>query len=365
MFQFYFNNVRLRSMEEKSNFISNIEGPKFNKPENTQNESHKFVVDKPTPSEFPEEYLKRMRWRFAKSLFPNDKLIKKHLNEADKKIALEHAFLSQIFSELKAMESNRIKQSEVKNRIVYQKLQRKIHSSFLIGSTHRRDDLNEMHNFFASTRRNRDFYPKAPNSINGDGDSYYDLGCGYMVLGVPSFLINTPEAKNYIHSRIDNKNIYIFGGGNSLDDLILGDEYKPKSIINIDPYLAKENIDKNSKNKHLYRSILISAADKKLVEIINRENLPKVDEIWATYSVPCYLESIEEIQNLINNIEKILAPNGNAHIYPISLLSKTDNEETFEMRKKTLLDSLDKLMDNNEFNVTVANQGIHIHRLNK
>lgn len=224
------------------------------------------------------------------------------------------------------------------------------------GSALQNDNKLEYYN---NTNQSRNFFDR-----NREVSSSYDnYPYSYMVFALPESFIKTKEGKEYLHNEIDNKTIFLFGGGDSIRDLLKSEEFKPKKVINFDPFIKEESIDKNPNG--IYESQMISASDKKIREMVDKNEIPKADEVWATYSVPFYLDSSEDIKELISNMSSVLNEGGNARISPISVQGKEQNGENFETRKQAFVDSIKSLLDNPDYNVTIFNDTLKIHKIKK
>lgn len=172
-----------------------------------------------------------------------------------------------------------------------------------------------------------------------------------------------------IKLRIENKNILLLGGGNSVLDILIHEDtfVSPKSVTNVDPYIHEELIQKNLKK--IYQSVTMKAEDVNLPEELEKQSIPKSDEIWATFSVPFYLEKVEEIENLFKNIDKLLAPGGTARIWTLQLGSLEDkkplfNPDSFEERKEAWLKSVKSLIDTGRYNLEILEgKSMHLQKL--
>jgi len=198
--------------------------------------------------------------------------------------------------------------------------------------------------FFSKTNQGRSFFP---SHYKKDGIYY----CGSL-FNVHS---NSPEAREYLKKKLDGKVIYLLGGGKSANDLLQDTQINPKQIVNIDPFISEEDIKRNTKGS--YKSISERADSKKLTEEVDNKKMELADEIWASYSVPFYNESAEEIDNLISNIKGLLKEGGNCRITPIS----TQNEQA----KQAMLYNLKQIVDSKEYNIHADKDTLIIHKLDK
>lgn len=160
---------------------------------------------------------------------------------------------------------------------------------------------------------------------------------------------NTPEAQERLRLELENKKILVLGGGNSLVDLCSSKIIKPKKIVDIDPFRVAESVEKGINEN--YESFGYGAEDAEL-----REKLSKFgtfDEIWALYSVPHYLRTKKDIQALFHNIEGLLAHDGTARIYPLTIntddlyeVLKNSGEQAFNTIAKERMDAIiDSIME--------------------
>lgn len=160
---------------------------------------------------------------------------------------------------------------------------------------------------------------------------------------------NIPEAQEKLKHELENKNILVLGGGNSLVDLCSSQTIKPKKIVDIDPFRVAESIEKGANGN--YQSFAYGAEDVDLAEKLSPFGV--FDEIWALYSVPHYLRTKEDIQNLFHNIEQLLAVGGTARIHPLTIniddlyeASKKSGGKVFKEAVKERVDAIiDSIMD--------------------
>lgn len=242
--------------------------------------------------------------------------------------------------------------SKEKNEITFSKLDKKITGS--VKNSASGDKYDKM-DYYANTNQTREFFH---HGRSRDAYSYSS-----MMFGLPDSFINTIEGKEYLHHKIDDKTIFLFGGGDSIKDLLKSEEFKPRRVINFDPFVKEESIDKNPNN--IYESQTISASDKKIREMVDSNKISRADEVWATYSVPFYLDKSEEIKELLINMASVLNEGGNARISPIDVQSREKDGESLETRKRALIDSIKNLLDSSDYNVSVFNNTLKIHKIKK
>jgi hypothetical protein len=239
------------------------------------------------------------------------------LNESNKKEKLNKKKNEEVLGSLKISSSSREYDREAKN-------------------------TTENINYFNNTNQERSFFP---TNFKKDNVSYADSLFQVSVI--------TEESKEYLKKKLNNKKICLLGGGKSVQDLSKSDFIKPKEIINIDPFVDEESIDRNINNN--YKSFNLRADDENLLEKLKDEKIEQFDEIWASFSVPFYNTKKEEIDNLFKNIDSLLAENGNCRIVPLS----TQNEECIlEIKNK-----LNEMNESKKYNFHLAGGTLIIHKL--
>ncbi len=87
------------------------------------------------------------------------------------------------------------------------------------------------------------------------------------------------------------------------------------------------------------------------------QNIDEFDEIWASFSVPYYNITTDEIDGLFDNIDRLLKEGGNCRITPLSVQNNECNDE--------LLKILTKLNNTSKFNFVVFGNTLLIHKLKK
>ena len=340
-------------------------------------EIHPRILNKPLQDESPEEYLFRIRKEYKEEKFPepesrstttfNDQLSRIKIRD-DSSLAKRKDILPRLFQNINWLKENEKRQSPSKDLAVMDNLQISIKNTKEGTYTGNSNDKDGVASFFNKTRKTRNFFSKKYYE-NSDERNMYELpqesSNGYVnpMFGIPEELVATLEAQEYLHSIIDNKNIYFFGGGSSALDLIENLEYKPKNIVNLDPYVKSETVDKNTSGAYI--SLPVSIASPDLNNQLAKEGLPQADQILSLFTAPYYLNSSKEILDLMKNINLLLAPGGEAHIYPVSVSGTENNDDNFLTRKNALLDGVRELMNSSELNISFANGGLHIHKLKK
>lgn len=164
---------------------------------------------------------------------------------------------------------------------------------------------------FAESEQGRNFFTQ---SSKHDRETYAE---SLFLIPVDPEQLNSEQKKlftEYFKKVLDNKNILMLGGGDSIKDLLKNPDIKPNKVINADPFLNKETFDKNPQGN--YYNLDKKADDPSLSEYFKEQNI-KADEIWASYSVPLYLKTPEELSGLFDNIQNILNEGGKCRIYPL------------------------------------------------
>lgn len=176
------------------------------------------------------------------------------------------------------------------------------------------------------------------------------------------------EVEPIFKHRINGKTIVLLGGGDSLMDLLTESEFTPKAVVNVDPYLQEEAIQKNTRG--IYQSIPMKAEDDALNEELAKREIAQIEEIWASYSVPCYLEKVEEIKKLFVNIDKILSVGGFFRIYPLAVANfYLDSREAFKNtdkyseREDAWVESVKKLVQTGRYNLEVYDGVMSLRKL--
>lgn len=204
------------------------------------------------------------------------------------------------------------------------------------------DDQIDSQKYYENTNQDRAFFP----------DNFKKDGIPYAISLFGVGLQNSSEAEEYLKLKLNDKNVCLLGGGQSCQDLVESQIVKPKSIVNIDPYIAHESIDRSVNNNYISANLKADAPN--LTESLKEKNIDKFDEVWASYSVPFYNKNPEEIKNLFSNIKDLLSENGNCRITPISVQ---------EGCKEAFLEEIKKIKDSGEFNIHLMDATLIIHKL--
>ena len=204
---------------------------------------------------------------------------------------------------------------------------------------------------FDQTQRDRKFFDRQ----HGKGNSQYETYWNTLF-----FPYNTKETRDFAKETLDNKTIALLGGGRAKIGKELKEHgIKPEKIVNIDPFVENPESDADT-------VVPVNATDNKFMEKLGEHNIKKADEIWAEFSVPAYLETPEEITQLLKNIDSLLAENGNARIWPI-VVGGTEGEQSFFNKKEALVQGLQDLDKTKKYKISyynAANQtGVILHKL--
>jgi hypothetical protein len=302
-----------------------------------ENSREKYTI---LPDESPEHYLKRISKPLKISPYSKSKGRERRFFDR-----IEQDEIVQIINNLKEVVDKEKKFNKEKNL----KNIEKIHlNSFSITNVSENRTADE----FSKTEQGRSFFYKGiPTS--SDHESYSE-----SLFLLPMKPENAPAVKEYYKQLLNNKNIVLFGGGDSAKDLFKDTDINPEKIINVDPFLKQETYDKNPKGN--YYNLDKKADDPTLSDYFKEQGV-KADEIWASYSVPLYLKNKEEITALFTNIKNILAENGTCRIYP---LATTFNENRLDMNEALKI-SLKDMVDTGEFNVEENGELLKITKIKK
>jgi len=327
--------------------------------ENKQNLIEENFIDfnfELQPTESAEDYLHRLNLSINEINRKNDEVHKskrgrgpfiltkrdyyKEFNKEEFDSSYQKAFSVLLNNNLEKNKLNKEKNNTVLTELEFNGSARAYNDN--MPGDHIKDQYDSI-NYFNKTNQERSFFPAQFKK-----DSFpYSLSL-FEVTN-----INSPEAKEYLKRKLDNKKICLLGGGKSMQDLIESDLVKPEIVVNIDPFLDKEGINRNTNNN--YRSLEVKADDPDLPDRLNKEGLSMFDEIWASYSVPFYNTNKEQIDNLFNNIDKILSEGGNCRITPLD----TQNKECVaEINRK-----LKEMNDMDKYNFYLLDDTLIIHKL--
>jgi hypothetical protein len=204
---------------------------------------------------------------------------------------------------------------------------------------------------FDKTQRDRKFFDRQ----YGKGQSQYETYWNTLF-----FPYNTVETREFAKEILDNKIIVLLGGGRAkIGKELKEHDIKPEKIVNIDPFVENPESDADT-------VVPVNATDNKFMEKLGEHNIKKADEIWAEFSVPAYLETPEEITQLLKNIDSLLAENGNARIWPI-VVGGIEGEQSFFNKKEALVQGLQDLDKTKKYKISYYNAasqtGVILHKL--
>ena len=155
---------------------------------------------------------------------------------------------------------------------------------------------------------------------------------------------NTEATRAFAKEILDDKTVVLLGGGKArLKEEMEQGGIRPKEVLNIDPFVSEVEPGADT-------VISASATDERLPDILRERGIEKVDEIWAEYSVPAYLDNPDDIKRLFKNIDTLLTENGSARIWPTMLREGTDAEN--ETRKAALTEALNELNTTGKYEIT-------------
>lgn len=188
---------------------------------------------------------------------------------------------------------------------------------------------------FDKTERKRDFF--LIRSGSSGRETYWNT---------LFFLYNSEATRDFAKKILDDKKIVLLGGGRSkLGEELRSNNIVPREIVNVDPFV--ENPEPGSDTV-----IPLSATAENFSEEMSARGIDGADEIWAEYSVPAYLKDPKEIQQLFENIDKILAEGGSARIWPLQVHKSGEDADRLE-RKKALVESLENLNATNKYDFSL------------
>ncbi len=204
---------------------------------------------------------------------------------------------------------------------------------------------------FDQTERNRGFFASTRGGKVAKRETYWNT---------LFFPFNSSMAPALARNMLDHKNVVLLGGGNAR----LGEELKKqnvslKDIVNVDPFV-------DTTQSGLDPVVGVSAGDRSLVEAMKQRNIGAVDEVWAEYSVPAYLQTPEEIMAMFANIDALLAPGGNARIWPTEVKSDS-NDAAVNARRQAFIQSVQSLVRTGNYQLvtyrSAGRAGIVLHKL--
>jgi len=213
---------------------------------------------------------------------------------------------------------------------------------------------NDLNNSFAfdKTQRNRKFFEIQPGKGDAKRETYWNT---------LFFPYNTKATRAFAKEFFDDKIIVLLGGGRSrIKEELKENKISPREVVNIDPFVENPESEADT-------VISISASDEHLIDKMREYGIEKADEIWAEFSVPAYIDSPKEIQQLIQNIDQLLAEDGSARIWPIKVKESGDESDSLA-RKTAFIESLKNLnIKTNKYEFILyeaaGRHGLIIHKL--
>lgn len=204
---------------------------------------------------------------------------------------------------------------------------------------------------FAHTNQSRDFFgDRKSGKIDNKPYSATLFNIG----------IDTPETREYFAEKLEDKTIFLLGGGDSIKDLINSKEHSPKNVVNFDPYITSESVEKFEEG--VYKSIPIPVQDSEQIKVeLEKEKIPQADEIWASYSVPYYLSTPKEVEGMFDTVRNSLAENGTARIAPLSI--QRENEALYKTASAEIMNQAQEIARSPDFNIFATGETMFIERL--
>ncbi|MBI5457417.1 hypothetical protein HY971_01700 [Candidatus Kaiserbacteria bacterium] len=121
-----------------------------------------------------------------------------------------------------------------------------------------------------------------------------------------------------LQATINGKRILVVGGGASMDDLLSDNRFAPALLLNVDPFLVEEKPARGAAG--YYRSLPLDAASADFLQALQAGGHDTFDEIWATWSVPHYCKTPDEVARYFANMFKALEPGGTLRICPVTFV---------------------------------------------
>lgn len=215
---------------------------------------------------------------------------------------------------------------------------------------HHRGDLTDSDSF-DTTERGRKFFETQKGKGASKRETYWNT---------LFFPYNTEATRTLAKQMLDDKKIVLLGGGRSrLAGELQENGIVPASIVNIDPFVESVEVEADP-------VIPLNATAENFIERMSEQGIETADEVWAEYSVPAYLEDPKEIQQLIQNIDELLAEGGSARIWPIQVGGGGDDADLLT-RKNALMESLEKINQTNKYEIVLykaaGRHGFILHKV--
>lgn len=204
---------------------------------------------------------------------------------------------------------------------------------------------------FDTTQRKRKFFDVQPGAGSAKRETYWNT---------LFFPYNTEATRKLAGEMLHNKTVVLLGGGRSeLRGELQAQGIEPAQLVNVDPFV--ENVEPGADPV-----IPISASSSAFAETLAAQGITRADEIWAEYSVPAYLDDPVEIQQLIYNIDALLAPEGTARIWPIEVDGKGEDVDR-ATRAEALVKSIEHIVTGQRYEITLysaaGREGLLLHKL--
>lgn len=318
-----------------------------------------FVLPELLPEEQPEEYLSRITMLLEGSTSnPNPKIrLAKGLNS--------QANSGPVFAKATLKVENECSEekfSESKREGFLAGLPSKIKFANNEGKVLENGELG-----FGHTKQDRWFYGTAAGADHSPmSQLLFGLHCD------PE-LHSDPEIQQYLKRELDGKSILLLGGGDSVKDLIVDMDIvdsraiNPKKIINADLSFEGLNpeplIQPALEAGRYVREVAHAEKPEEITDVLKRNLLAEgVDQIWASFSVPYYLGSVDQIEGLFNTISTSLAEGGTARISPLVYQAPHDKlayaPEELDAVKAAMVNEITRMSNDPHFNVYSFNAGV-------
>lgn len=182
---------------------------------------------------------------------------------------------------------------------------------------------------YDKTQRDRAMFRAGKTGGAGSHESY----CSKLFAGA-----SNPEIQEYVARSLEGKRVINLGGGNAAigHELMVDHGVRDVDIINVEPYPSAAIAD----NPDADPICVANPAEKDFIDVSGIQP-HSAEEIWAEYSVPAYLGTPEEAENLLANIQTMLKPGGIARIGHLGFVGGGMDDP----RKGALIDSLRTLGD--------------------
>jgi len=152
---------------------------------------------------------------------------------------------------------------------------------------------------FERTARRRKLFEVEGSKGSGKRESYWNT---------LYFPYDTKDTRAAAKDIFDGKTVVLLGGGHSrLREEMEQNDISPREVVNVDPFVSDPEPGADT-------VVPVSASDTGFIEALRQRGIVEADEILAEYSVPAYLETADEIAQMLRNIDSLLAEGGFARI---------------------------------------------------